>query len=167
MANAQSNADLASANVQMQSENVEKAQKGMSETATALKANMDNVVQGLQQITSGGLTNIYNGLIQAGKGVGGAAGKLADSLESVPVVGWILSIIDIFKDGISIVISGLLDSVFSAVSGIIEDVLSGDLFVSIGESLMKGIGSILTLFLSVDSVNLLLLGAMPRRCRRP
>lgn len=142
LANAQSNADLASANVQMQSENVEKAQKGMSETATALKANMDNVVQGLQQITSGGLTNIYNGLIQAGKGVGGAAGKLADSLESVPVVGWILSIIDIFKDGISIVISGLLDSVFSAVSGIIEDVLSGDLFVSIGESLMKGVGSI-------------------------
>lgn len=142
LANAQSNADLASANVQMQSENVEKAQKGMSETATALKANMDNVVQGLQQITSGGLTNIYNGLIQAGKGVGGAAGKLADSLESVPVVGWILSIIDIFKDGISIVISGLLDSVFSAVSGIIEDVLSGDLSVSIGESLMKGIGSI-------------------------
>lgn len=142
LANAQSNADLASANVQMQSENVEKAQKGMSETATALKANMDNVVQGLQQITSGGLTNIYNGLIQAGKGVGGAAGKLADSRESVPVVGWILSIIDIFKDGISIVISGLLDSVFSAVSGIIEDVLSGDLFVSIGESLMKGIGSI-------------------------
>lgn len=142
LANAQSNADLASANVQMQSENVEKAQKGMSETATALKANMDNVVQGLQQITSGGLTNIYNGLIQAGKGVGGAAGKLADSLESVPVIGWILSIIDIFKDGISIVISGLLDSVFSAVSGIIEDVLSGDLFVSIGESLMKGIGSI-------------------------
>lgn len=142
LANVQSNADLASANVQMQSENVEKAQKGMSETATALKANMDNVVQGLQQITSGGLTNIYNGLIQAGKGVGGAAGKLADSLESVPVVGWILSIIDIFKDGISIVISGLLDSVFSAVSGIIEDVLSGDLFVSIGESLMKGIGSI-------------------------
>lgn len=142
LANAQSNADLASANVQMQSENVEKAQKGMSETATALKANMDNVVQGLQQITSGGLTNIYNGLIQAGKGVGGAAGKLADSLESVPVVGWILSIIDIFKDGISIVISELLDSVFSAVSGIIEDVLSGDLFVSIGESLMKGIGSI-------------------------
>lgn len=142
LANAQSNADLASANVQMQSENVEKAQKGMSETATALKANMDNVVQGLQQITSGGLTNIYNGLIQAGKGVGGAAGKLADSLESVPVVGWILSIIDIFKDGISIVISGLLDSVFSAVSRIIEDVLSGDLFVSIGESLMKGIGSI-------------------------
>lgn len=142
LANAQSNADLASANVQMQSENVKKAQKGMSETATALKANMDNVVQGLQQITSGGLTNIYNGLIQAGKGVGGAAGKLADSLESVPVVGWILSIIDIFKDGISIVISELLDSVFSAVSGIIEDVLSGDLFVSIGESLMKGIGSI-------------------------
>lgn len=142
LANAQSNADLASANVQMQSENVEKAQKGMSETATALKANMDNVVNGLQQIASGGLTNIYNGLIQAGKGVGGAAGKLADSLESVPVVGWILSIIDIFKDGISIVISGLLDSVFSAVSGIIEDVLSGDLFVSIGESIMKGIGSI-------------------------
>lgn len=140
--NAQSNANATSANVQMQAENTEKAQKGMSDTATALKANMDNVVNGLQQITSGGLTNIYHGLIDAGKGIGGATGKLADSLESVPVVGWILSIIDIFKDGISVVISGLLDSVFSAVSGIIEDVLSGDLVVSIGESLMKGIGSI-------------------------
>lgn len=143
LANARSNADLASANVQMQTENTEKAQQGMSDTATRLKANMDNVTQGLQKLASGGLSSIYDGLIQAGKGIGGAASKVSEKLEEVPVVGWILSIIDVFKDGLSNVVGGLLDAVFNAVSGIIDDVFSGDLFVTIGESLLTGVGKIL------------------------
>lgn len=143
LANARSNADLASANVQMQNENTEKAQQGMSDTATRLKTNMDNVTQGLQKLTSGGLSSIYDGLIQAGKGIGGAASKVSKKLEEVPVVGWIVSIIDVFKDGLSNVVGGLLDAVFNAVSGIIDDVFSGDLFVTIGESLLTGVGKIL------------------------
>lgn len=143
LANARSNADLASANVQMQTENTEKTQQGMSDTATRLKANMDNVTQGLQKLTSGGLSSIYDGLIQAGKGIGGAASKVSKKLEEVPVVGWIVSIIDVFKDGLSNVVGGLLDAVFNAVSGIIDDVFSGDLFVTIGESLLTGVGKIL------------------------
>lgn len=139
---AQTNANAASENVQTQTNLVNESQKQVSDTSGKLKASMDNVTQGLQKLSSGGLSSAYEGLIKAGKGIGGAAGKLANSLENVPVIGWILSIIDIFKDGISVVISGLLDSIFSAVSGIIEDVLSGDLTVSIGESLIKGIGSI-------------------------
>lgn len=139
---AQTNANAASENVQTQTDLVNESQKQVSDTSGKLKASMDNVTQGLQKLSSGGLSSAYEGLIKAGKGIGGAAGKLANSLENVPVIGWILSIIDIFKDGISVVISGLLDSIFSAVSGIIEDVLSGDLTVSIGESLIKGIGSI-------------------------
>lgn len=142
LANAQSNADATSANVQMQSQNMENAQRGMSDTASRLKTNMDNVTQGLQKMASGGLTSLYEGLLQAGKGIGGAAAKVADSIEDVPVVGWIISIIDVFKDGLSDVVGGLLDAVFNAVSGIIDDIFSGDLFVSIGESLLSGIGKI-------------------------
>lgn len=143
LTNARNNADLASANVQMQTENAEKAQQGMSDTATRLKTNMDNVTQGLQKLASGGLSSIYDGLIQAGKGIGGAASKVSKKLEEVPVVGWIVSIIDVFKDGLSNVVGGLLDAVFNAVSGIIDDVFSGDLFVTIGESLLTGVGKIL------------------------
>lgn len=143
LTNARNNADLASANVQMQTENAEKVHQGMSDTATRLKTNMDNVTQGLQKLASGGLSSIYDGLIQAGKGIGGAASKVSKKLEEVPVVGWIVSIIDVFKDGLSNVVGGLLDAVFNAVSGIIDDVFSGDLFVTIGESLLTGVGKIL------------------------
>lgn len=74
--------------------------------------------------------------------LGKAFGKVADALEDVPIIGWIVSIIDVFKDGLSVVVGGLLDAVFNAVSGILSDILSGDLFVTIGNSLLKGIGNI-------------------------
>ena len=67
---------------------------------------------------------------------------MADALEDVPVIGWIVQIIDLFKDGLSVVVEGLLDAVFNAVSGILSDVLSGDLFVTIGKSVVDGIGGI-------------------------
>ena len=70
-------------------------------------------------------------------------GKTSESLKEVPIVGWILSIIDVLKDGLSNLVGGLLDAVLNAVSGIIGDVLSGDLFVTIGRSLRDGIGNIL------------------------
>lgn len=46
------------------------------------------------------------------------------------------------KDGLSNLVGGLLDAVFNAISGILDDVLSGDLFVTIGESLLSGISKI-------------------------
>ena len=104
---------------------------------------MENVTQGLQKLASAGIKNAYDGLIQLGKGTGGAMGKIAESLEKVPIVGWIISIIDVFKDGLSNFIGPLLDSVFNAVSGIIGDVLSGDVFVTLFKSVRSGIGNIL------------------------
>ena len=74
--------------------------------------------------------------------LGEAFGKVADALEDVPIIGWIASIIDVFKDGLSVVIGGLLDAVFNAVSGILDDILSGDLFVTLGESILSGVGKI-------------------------
>lgn len=140
---AQENADSASESVRTQEAVVSSSQRTVTNTASTLRANMENVTQGLQRLSSAGIKNAYDGLIQLGKGTGGVLGDIADSLEKVPIVGWIVSIIDVFKDGLSNFIGPLLDSIFNAVSGIIGDVLSGDLFKTVGESLVKGVGGIL------------------------
>ena len=146
---AQANADAAAENVSSMQSVASEAQRTMTDTATTLKSSMDGVVDGLRQIASGSLSGAYEGLIQFGNSaekVGGklgkAFGKVADALEDVPVIGWIVQIIDLFKDGLSVVVGGLLDAVFNAVSGILSDVLSGDLFVTIGKSVMNGVSSI-------------------------
>lgn len=140
---ARQNADIASANVKTQTDIANQAQRNVTDTATRLKASMENLLGGLQQISSGGLYNAYSGIIKTVNGFKAVIGKTSESLQEVPIVGWILSIIDVLKDGLSDLVGGLLDAVLNAVSGIISDVLSGDLFVTIGNSLKNGIGNIL------------------------
>ena len=140
---AQQNADIASANVKTQTDIANQAQQNVADTATKLKASMENLLGGLQQLSSGGLYNAYSGIIKTVNGFKDAIGKTSESLKEIPIVGWILSIIDVLKDGLSNLVGSLLDSIFNAVSGILNDVLSGDLFVTIGKSLSSGIGNIL------------------------
>ena len=140
---ARQNADIASANVKTLTDIANQAQRNVTDTATILKASMENLLGGLQQISSGGLYNAYSGIIKTVNGFKDVIGKTSESLKEVPIVGWILSIIDVLKDGLSDLVGGLLDAVLNAVSGIIGDVLSGDLFVTIGKSLRNGIGNIL------------------------
>lgn len=141
--NAQQNADAASVNVKAQTDVANGNQQVLTDTATNLRANMDNVTEGLSKLASGGLKNAFDGIIQATKGVSNKFKETADGLKSVPIIGWILSIIDIFKDGLSNLVGPLLDAIFNAISGILSDVLSGDIFITIGKSLRDGIGSIL------------------------
>lgn len=143
---AQANVDAAEQNMEALQNTATQAQQTVTQTATTLKTSMDGVISGLQKIASGSAGSAYNGLIELGnsaKAIGGklgvAMGKVADRLESVPIIGWILSILDIFKDGAAVVIDGLLDAVFGAVAGIIEDVFSGELIGVIVESVIKGI----------------------------
>ena len=143
---AQTNVDAAEQNMEALQNTATQAQQTVTQTATTLKTSMDGVISGLQKIASGSAGSAYNGLIELGnsaKAIGGklgvAMGKVADRLESVPIIGWILSILDIFKDGAAVVIDGLLDAVFGAVAGIIEDVFSGELIGVIVESVIKGI----------------------------
>lgn len=149
LATAQENESAAAKNVEALQGTADAAQRAVSDTATALKNSMDGVVDGLQQLASGSLTGAYNGLLTLGKSakqmggvLGDAFGKVADALEDVPIIGWIVSIIDVFKDGLSVVVGGILDAVFNAVSGILDDILSGDLFVTLGESILSGVGKI-------------------------
>lgn len=146
---AQANADAAAENVSSMQAVASEAQRAMTDTAATLKSGMDGVVDGLRQIASGSLSGAYEGLIKFGNSaekmggkLGNVFGKVADALEDVPVIGWIVQIIDLFKDGLSIVVESLLDAVFNAVSGILSDVLSGDLFVTIGKSVINGVSSI-------------------------
>lgn len=50
-----------------------------------------------------------------------------------------LSVLDILKSGIGTLISSLIDTIFEAISGFLDNVLSGKFLVQIGESLYKGV----------------------------
>lgn len=121
----------------------EDAGKVAAKTARDLNATMDTVTEGLSKLASGSLRGAYDGIISMGQKLGGVMSKVADSLESVPIVGWILSILDILQDGLSNLVGGLLDGIFNAVGGIIGDIFSGSLFKTIAQSVIKGLGSIL------------------------
>ena len=147
-------ADASQTNLETAQQNVNETKNAVSTTATALKASMENVVGGLQKLAGGSISGAYEGIVQFGKGVNGIKnapkflkdtfGKVSETLEKMPIIGWIAQIIDLFKDGISVVITGILDAVFNAVSGIIGDVLNfkDGLFRQVGESLITGIGGI-------------------------
>lgn len=127
----------------------EEARRAMSETATTLRDGMDGVVDGLRQLASGSVSGAYEGLITLGNSadkiggkIGDAMGSVADALEDMAIVGWIAEIVDLLKDGVSVVVEGMLDAVFGAVSGILEDVLSGDLAATFWKSVVDGVAGI-------------------------
>ena len=141
---AKAEADAASENTRKAEEAAQQNQQATTDTANNLRANMENVTQGLQQLASGGIQAAYEGFLKLSKSgaFGNKMSEVADKLEDVFVVGWILSILDLLQDGLSDLVGGLLDGIFNAVGGILNDVLSGDLFVTIGNSIMKGVGNI-------------------------
>lgn len=117
---------------------------------------LNSVADGLQGFASGTLQGAFNGLqktleglskLNIGGKVGDAVGKLSETLSSAGFIGQIisaiLSILDILKDGIGPIISGLIDTILNAVSGILSNILSGKFITQIGSSLIKGIGGIL------------------------
>lgn len=71
---------------------------------------------------------------EATKNMGGVMGTvgstLAETFSNGGIIGQIiaavLSILDVLKEGIGTLVSGILDSVLGAVNGILENILSGD-----------------------------------------
>lgn len=143
---------------------VETLQTTVKETGNVIKNNaeilsssMKGVVSGLQKITSGNLSGIYEGLIELGdnaKQLGGAFSdafaQISESLKDVPILGWIVAIIDIFKEGLSEVVGGILDAIFNAVSGIIDDLLSGEFLTQLFRSLFQGVVKIVNSIFQTD-----------------
>jgi tape measure domain-containing protein len=146
---AESQEQSAASAVETQQQITDGFKRNVTATAQGLKAAMSNIVSGLQQLSSGNISGAYTGLIALGKGaekLGGSLGKVSktvvDALESVPIVGFVAEILDVLKDGLSKLVSGLLDTVFDIVSNIYKDIFSGDIFKSLGESLLTGISNI-------------------------
>lgn len=118
---------------------------GLNSVASGLKGFADGTLSGAFR----GLQNTLTGLskLNIGGKVGDAIGKLSQTLSSAGVIGQIisavLSILDVLKDGIGPLISSIIDTVLNAVNGILDNVLSGDMFVQIFSSVKDGIGNIL------------------------
>lgn len=129
---------------------------------TSLASNLAGLKSGnLQQIgeslmgldklfNKSGVTNAVGTALSKGlsKLLGNSAiGKsVAEALGNSGLMGQIisaiLSILDILKDGIGVLVSSLIDSVLGAVSGILKNLLNGKMFVQIGESLIDGLAGI-------------------------
>lgn len=118
---------------------------GLNSVASGLQGFADKTLPGIFR----GLQNTLTGLskLNIGGAVGDAIGKLSQTLSSAGVIGQIisaiLSILDILKDGIGPLISSIIDTVLNAVNGILDNILSGDMFVQIFSSIKDGIGNIL------------------------
>lgn len=146
--------DAASASVVTLTEANEKAAQDLRTSSTNAVQSLTGLAEGLQGLKSGSLAGVAQGLGKLGdatKNMGGVMGSvgstLAETFSSGGIIGQIiaavLSILDVLKEGIGTLVSGILDSVLGAVNGILENILSGELFTQIGGSLFYGVRDIL------------------------
>lgn len=133
---AQNKADAASKNVEAQQKIVKDSSNNLNSTVTTLDAKLKNVTQGFQQLSSGGLSNLYQGITKLVKGFGGTAEKLGD----IEFVGAIFSALDALKGGIVPIAEEVIGDVFGVLNNTVSDIFSGDIFVSLFDSLRDGIG---------------------------
>lgn len=146
--------DAASASVAALTEANDKAAQGLRTSSTNAVSSLTGLAEGLQSLKSGSLAGVAQGLGKLGeatKNMGGVMGSvgstLAETFSNGGIIGQIiaavLSILDVLKDGIGTLVSGILDSVLGAVNGILKNILSGELFTQIGSSLFYGVRDIL------------------------
>ncbi|MCD8282397.1 MAG: tape measure protein [Prevotella sp.] len=139
---AQADADIAAENVASAESTRNEMRTTMTNTAKELKDNMDGIVEDLRGLASGSLGTAFTSIINLLGKISPTLKDKLDDLKAIPIIGWIMDILDIFKDGLSSVIGPLIDEMFSAISEILSDVLSGDVLVTIGKSLAGGLGNI-------------------------
>lgn len=105
---------------------------------------LNQATKNIGQEAAKGVTGVEKGMNEAGQAIAKVLpDELLEGLGKAGLIGQIiaavLKILDILKDGVGTLISSILDSVFNAISGIIDNILSGEIFKQIGESLYKGI----------------------------
>lgn len=154
VATAEETFDAASASVVTLTEANDKAAQNLRTSSTNAVQSLTGLAEGLQGLNSGSLAGMAQGLGKLGestKNLGGVmgtvGGTLAETFSSGGIIGQIiaavLSILDVLKEGVGTLVSGILDSVLGAVNGILENILSGELFTQIGNSLFYGVRGIL------------------------
>lgn len=170
LALAQKNLTTASDDVKRFGSTVQKATSDLQTSAQKAASQFQQLEDGLQGLTSGslkgigksilGLDKLFGGSMQKdtantiAKGIQGLLGKdsnaakvltqaLGDSGLAGEIISAILGILDILKDGFGTLISNLMDTVFGAVTGILDDALSGDIVMKPLKSIGDNVSHIL------------------------
>lgn len=160
----------ASNNVLEFGSSVQKASSDLQTSAQKAVSQFQQLENGLQGLTSGSLKGIGNSIIgldklfggsmqkdvanTLAKGIQGLLGKDSDAAKSLTkalgdsgmageIISAILGILDILKDGFGTLISNLMDTVFGAVTGILDDALSGDIVMKPLKSIGNNVSHIL------------------------
>jgi hypothetical protein len=170
LALAQKNLTTASDDVKTFGSTVQKATSDLQTSAQKAASQFQQLEDGLQGLTSGslkgignsilGLDKLFGGSMQKdtantiAKGIQGLLGKdsnaakvltqaLGDSGLAGEIISAILGILDILKGGFGTLISNLMDTVFGAVTGILDDALSGDIVMKPLKSIGDNVSHIL------------------------
>lgn len=160
----------ASNNVLEFGSSVQKASSDLQTSAQKAVSQFQQLENGLQGLTSGslkgignsilGLDKLFGGTMQKdvantlAKGIQGLLGKDSDAAKSLTkalgdsgmageIISAILGILDILKDGFGTLISNLMETVFGAVTGILDDALSGDIVMKPLKSIGNNVSHIL------------------------
>lgn len=174
LALAQKNLTTASDDVKTFGSTVQKTTSDLQTSAQKAVSQFQQLEDGLQGLTSGSLKGIGNSILSLdklfggsmqkdtantiAKGIQGLLGKdsdaakvltqaLGDSGMAGEIISAVLGILDILKDGFGTLISNLTETVFGAVTGILDDVLSGDIVMKP----MKSIGNFVSHILNTLS----------------
>ena len=149
---------------------VQKASSDLQTSAQKAVSMFQQLENGLQGLTSGSLKGIGNSILgldklfggnmqkdvanTLAKGIQGLLGKDSDAAKALTkalgdsgmageIISAILGILDILKDGFGTLISNLMDTVFGAVTGILDDALSGDIVMKPLKSIGNNVSHIL------------------------
>lgn len=135
-------------------------------TGNNLKDATDNAVDAINsissaisQIKSGSLSGAFEGVKNLSGTLGkslsnmyGLLGKAGNALSKFSstlggatgeIVGAVLGLLDLLKDGFGSIFADLSDLMFGAVNGILDDILSGGIIMKPLKSLVDGVGGIL------------------------
>lgn len=167
---AEKNLDKASQQVQQFGAQVQSTTTSLRESSEQAAGMFRSLESGIRSLSSGNLKDVGQGFMQLDKLFNG--GKLTEQLggtlstgfqkifgdssvtkslqESLggaglpgAIISAILSILDeLATEGVGGIVAGLIDTVLGAVSGIIDNLFSLELFQQIGESLLMGIANI-------------------------
>ncbi len=169
VATATTNMNEASDQVRSFGVDVQDASNSLQASTTRVNNMFNTLVSSLAGLKSGSLQGVGESLMSLDKlfnnsgvtnAVGGALAKgmskllgnsaigksVSEALGNSGLIGQIisavLSLLDILKDGIGVLVSSLIDTVLNAISGILKNLLNGKMFVQIGQSLIDGIAGI-------------------------
>lgn len=135
------------------------AQSNVTDSAQKLSGTLTSLDTLLNNMKSGSISSVWNSFVNFDQKVNGgkATQAVTDTIGKVlgkafagksdlisQIIGAILTLLDtIAEQGIGGIAGGLIDTVLSAINGLIDNIFSGKFIEQIGGSLINGIGGIL------------------------